>query len=367
MKIGKKTAVTRELTRQERNRRNNIKRLTVSFVVAFLLFIALVVIQSSILNQEEKKPVYQVIKDIPTGTKLAADNIDNYLQLKNVQLSLVPDGCIDDKELILNKFTNRAYKAKDIITTDGITDTEKMYKDSIVNPTELSFSVADTAAAVSGTLHEGDYVNIYGLRKNAFTESALASESDELILTDEYFTFMHVYIAEAYNGEGVRIGTDDTTGQKATMFTIILSEDDVVVFNEMLKNCDIRISKLLFDSDKTYLDFIKEINLEAGSFQQSQKAQERKTYFWDIDVNTGKYPEEGDTQVDDSAEQEAQEQLDAEAEAEAQAAAEAEAQAQAQAEEEAAAQQQAEAEAAAQAAAEALAAQQAAEQSGEGQ
>ena len=46
MKIGKKTAVTKEITRQERNRRNNLKRLSISFIVAFILFIALVIIQS---------------------------------------------------------------------------------------------------------------------------------------------------------------------------------------------------------------------------------------------------------------------------------------------------------------------------------
>lgn len=311
MKIGKKTVVTRELTRQEKNRRNNIKRLTVSFIVAFLLFIALVVIQSSILNQEAKHEVFQVVKDMPIGTKITSDNLNKYIKLKDVQISLIPEGYITDKKDILGKFTNRAYKANDIITSDGITDVEKMYKDSIVNPTELSFSVSDTSAAVSGTIHEGDYVNIYGLRKDAFNDGELASESDELILTDEYFSFMHVYVAEAYDGDGNRIGTDDTTDKKAVMFTIILSEDDVKTFNEMLKNCDVRMAKIIYDSDKTYLDFIKEVNLEAGSFKKSQAAQERKKYNFNIDANTEKYPEAGNTNPVDYSEQ-TQKQLDEE-------------------------------------------------------
>ena len=189
-----------------------------------------------------------------------------------------------------------------------------MYKDSIVNPTELSFSVSDTSAAVSGTIHEGDYVNIYGLRKDAFNDGELASESDELILTDEYFSFMHVYVAEAYDGDGNRIGTDDTTDKKAVMFTIILSEDDVKTFNEMLKNCDVRMAKIIYDSDKTYLDFIKEVNLEAGSFKKSQAAQERKKYNFNIDANTEKYPEAGNTNPVDYSEQ-TQKQLDEEAKA----------------------------------------------------
>lgn len=275
MKIGKKTAVTKEITRQERNRRNNLKRLTISFVVALILFIALVIIQSSILNQEAKIEAYQIKSDIAVGTKIAEDNFDNYLVLKEVNESLVPEGYITDKAEIIGKFTNRNYKAKDMITSDGITDTEKLYKDSIKNPTVLSFSVGDASSAVAGSVHEGDYINIYGLRKDAFTNSDLKSEKENLILKDDYFSFMHVYVAEAYDASGKRLTTDDKETQ-ALMFKIILSEEDVVKFNEMLTNCNIKIAKILYDSEQTYLDFIQEINLEAGTIVKSSDAQNRK-------------------------------------------------------------------------------------------
>lgn len=305
MKIGKKTAVAKELTRQERNRRNNIKRLTIAFLVAFVLFILLLIIQSSILNQEDKQQVYQVIKDIETGTKIDESNIDSYLQLKEVQLSLIPENYITDAEDINGKFTNRAYKARDIITKDGITDVEKMYKDSIVNPVEVSFNVGDISVAVSGTIKEGDYVNIYGLRKDAFNDSQLAEMAEELYLEDEYFTFKHVYISKVYDGSGVRINTDqDSTA--GVLFTIILSEDDVTTFNEMLSNCTIRMAKLVYDSDKTYLDYLNDVNLEAGTLTTSESAQSKKKagddgkYFWDIDTNlTGLGVEAGTTDPED--------------------------------------------------------------------
>ena len=126
MKIGKKTAVTREVTRQERNRKNNLKRLTISLIAAFIVFICLVVIQSSILNQEEKQQVYQVCKDMDAGTKITDANIDTYLKLVDVQVSLIPENYMVDSAELLGKFTNKSYKANDIITSDGITDTEKL-------------------------------------------------------------------------------------------------------------------------------------------------------------------------------------------------------------------------------------------------
>lgn len=289
MKIGKKTAVTKEITRQERNRRNNLKRLSISFIVAFILFIALVIIQSSILNQEKKVEVYQINSDIAVGTKIAEDNFDNYLALKEVNESLVPEGYVTDKTELIGKFTNRNYKAKDIITSDGVTDTEKLYKDSIKNPTVLSFSVGDASSAVAGSIHEGDYINIYGLRKDAFTNSDLKAAKENLVLKDDYFSFMHVYVAEAYDASGVRLSTDDKETQ-ALMFKIILSEEDVVKFNEMLTNCNIKIAKILYDSDQTYLDFLQEINLEAGTIVKSSDAQNRKQYQAatdDIDIEPG--------------------------------------------------------------------------------
>lgn len=294
MKIGKKTAVTKEITRQERNKRNNIKRLTVSAIVAFILFICLTVIQSSILNQEEKKPVYQIKEDIPVGTKITEDNFDEFLSLKEVQLSLIPDQCITDKSIIVGKFVNRDYKAKDIITEDGLTDIEKLYKDNFENPVELSFSSDTLANASAGIIREGDYVNIYAMRKSTDNSGGSFSSMDNLYQVDDTFTFKHVYITKAFDGAGNRITTTELTDNSgspivATLFNIILDEKDADLFNETLKNCDIKVVKLLYDTDEDYEDFINKVNKDAGSFETSKKeetpveTEEDEPYFWELE------------------------------------------------------------------------------------
>lgn len=249
MKIGSKTKVTREVTRQERNRRNNMKRITISALVAFILFIALTIIQSSILNQETKVTVYQVQKDIYDGTKITEDNFNEYFATKAVQASLIPDGYITDSSLIIGKFVNRDYKARDVITVDGLNDSEALYNSNIEHPVKLSFQVGNLSDSVSGTIREGDYINIYGMKngKNA--------DGEVVLLTNQIYTFKHIYIEKAYNSSGDIIDSADKDSE-ALMFTIIIEEDDVSLFNEMIANCNLKLVKVMYDTDQDYKAFI---------------------------------------------------------------------------------------------------------------
>jgi hypothetical protein len=256
MKIGGKSKVTREVTRQEQNRKNNIKRITISAIVAFILFVALTVIQSSILNQEETLAVYQFTADIVSGSKITEDNIDSVLGIKNVQASLIPEGYITDKNEIIGKYVNRSYKAKDIITTDGLTDSEKLYTESIENPVKLAFSISGLSASVVGEIREGDYVNIYGMR-NGYN-----ADKEVVTVTREDYTFRHVLIDEAYSSDGseLKVGQSGT----ASVFSIIIEESDVELFNEMLNNCSLTMVKLMYDTDTNYQDYISENNESAA-------------------------------------------------------------------------------------------------------
>jgi hypothetical protein len=257
MKIGAKSKVTREVTRQEQNRKNNIKRITISALVAFILFIALTIIQSSILNQEQSVSVYQFASDVNSGTKITEDNIDTVLNIKSVQASLIPENYITDKSEILGKYVNRNYKAKDIITTDGLTDSDTLYAESIKNPVKLAFSIDGLAATVVGEIREGDYVNIYGMR------SGYNGDNEVVTVTNESYTFRHVLIEQAYGSDGTEIKSGATG--TASVFTIIIEESDVELFTEMLNNCSLRMVKLMYDTNTNYQDYIDENNKSAAN------------------------------------------------------------------------------------------------------
>jgi hypothetical protein len=272
MKLGNGTKLKKEMTKREKNRRNNIRRITVSAAVAFVIFIALLVIQSSILNQEEKQQVYQVTNDITSGTKITEDNIGDFLALKEVQLSLIPDGYITDSAEIVGKFVNRNYKAKDVITSDGLTDTETIYMNNIENPTEVSFSVESLSSSVAGTIREGDYINIYGTRSASVSgETSITNNANDIIVDNNY-TFKHIYIAKAYASDGTRILTAEGDGLTASLFSVVIDESDVDTFYAMIANCTLRLAKLEYQTDTDYQGFLIDTNATAATVETSNSA-----------------------------------------------------------------------------------------------
>lgn len=274
MRIGKKTAVTKEITRAERNKRNNLRRIAVAAFVALVVFVAITVIQSSILNQEERVEAYQVIKNMDSGTKITKGNIDKYFALKDVQVSLIPDGYLTDKKQLIDKFVNRNYRARDIVTDDGVSDTEGLYKSNITNPVEISFDASGLDAAVAGTIREGDYINIYGLK----TQQSGDTKKMEI---DSSYTFQHVYVEAAMDASGNKIETgaksDDEKGQTATMFTLVLSEKDCGLFAEMIANCgdNIRLGKLQYNTSQDYQVFLQRGNTNTGFIESNTSKESR--------------------------------------------------------------------------------------------
>ena len=273
MRLGKREKVTKELTRKEINRRNNIKRLLIAAVAAVLVFIALAVALNSITNKEETGEVYQVIKDIEPGTKITETNFDSLFKLSEVQLSLIPEGYLTAEDDFKGQFINRAYKANDIITKDGITDTENKYKDAIENPISIAFTAPDLGSAVAGKIRAGDYVNIYGLKSVARLENGDTGKKEVSNLeTAPEYTFKHIFISDVFNGDGTEIEIEDgskgdeegTSGRASTMFLVLLSEKDADRFNEMIANCEIKIAKLLYNTSDTYLDWVDDMNSDTG-------------------------------------------------------------------------------------------------------
>ena len=249
MKIGKSNKVQRELTKQEKNKQNNIKRITVSLFGGIIIFILLVIIQKSIINQEAEQQVYQVTKDIEAGTKLTEENMNKYLGLKSVKVSLIPEGYVTDKAELLDKFTTKDYKTKDIITSDCVIDREDTYTKGIDKPIEISFSVASLAQSVNGIIREGDVIDIYGMT---------VGEDNSTYNVNKSYTFKHVYVTKAFDNSGSLVGSEskDPDSKSTTNFSVLIDEKDAGQFAEMIENCNIRIAKLLYDTDETYQSFV---------------------------------------------------------------------------------------------------------------
>jgi hypothetical protein len=259
MKIGKKSKVYREISKQDKNRKNSLRLIIISVLVALVLFISLTIIQGSILNQEEKKKVFQVIKDIDEKTKITEDNIDEYFMTVTTPVSLIPDNYITNKRDLIGKFTGIDYVKMSIVSKEGIVDKEGSYEDGIDKPIEVAFNIKDLSLGVAGTIREGDYINIYGLMK----EKQVSGDGTYSAVTEykvnKYYTFKHVYVSKAFDGSGNIIDSLEIQDTNAvTMMILVISEDDAEMFNEMLANCDIRVTKLIYDTKTDYKALISE-------------------------------------------------------------------------------------------------------------
>ena len=262
-KKGGKTKVEKELTRAEQGRKQKVQAFGIAAVIGILLVIALFALEDAILNKEDTVSVYQLTQDVSEGTKITEDNVDSLVHLKDIQVSLVPDGYITDKAEMIDKFTTHDYKAKEIITESGLEDKLNVYLDSIEDPVEISFSLSDLGSVVSGTLREGDYINMYGLQQTEVVQSTpdgqvayYANTTSELRVNKSY-TFEHLMITKVFNSSGTEISTEDEVGA-STMFIITISEQDAQKFNEMIANCDVRLAKVNYLEDAPYVGYIEQ-------------------------------------------------------------------------------------------------------------
>lgn len=210
-----------------------VGKFVVALVMAVVVFIALLVLETGIVNKTAKVPVVVSKTDIPVGTDITEENIAQYLTVINYEEANLPAGYIkgdEMKEKLSNSFVatevvkNQVITDKTFITRDALT--EKVAEDADSEDLlEFSFAIDAVADSVAGTLRRGDVVNIV-LYSYPTTEDAAEGEFDEDLV--EKKVLENIHIKQAYDGSGNAV-TDAAT--PATMFDIIASEDDIDTLN----------------------------------------------------------------------------------------------------------------------------------------
>lgn len=227
MKAARNDKVTRELSTKQKNRNRNIRLIIVSALISLVVFIALLIVQSNILDMEEAIRVYVVSNEVEADVKITEENYTKYFTVAERTVNTLPDNYIKEGEgaKLLDKFTGRKFVKNEVVTSDYMEDRESVLAD-IKKPVEVSFSVS-TVNAVAGTLREGDFVNIYTSKDGKVNEFIGKG-----------------YLVKSFNGEE-RITTENKTA-RATMFTIIIEQDIEKYFFEN-SGYSIRMSKILYE------------------------------------------------------------------------------------------------------------------------
>lgn len=206
-----------------------------ALVMAVVAFIALLVLETGVLNKTAKIAVVTAKTDIEASSDITEANISQYLTTTDFEESKIPAGAVKAEEL--NDKLLNAFIISDIAKGQVITDKVYISRDSITEKVaedadsdellETSFAIDAISDAVAGTIRRGDIVNIV-VYSYPTTGEATEEEFDEDLIDKKVLENIH--IKQAYDGSGNVIADDVTP---ATMFDIIASQDDIDQLNAL--------------------------------------------------------------------------------------------------------------------------------------
>lgn len=229
MRAAKNDKVTKELSTRQKNRNKSIRLIVVSGILSLIVFIALLVVQSNILDMEEKIPVYVVKTEIKEGTKITSSNVSDYFTVTDRVVNTLPKNYIKkgDTSKLIDKFVEKDYAENEVVTSNALSDRASIL-DGMKKPVEVTFS-SSAVNVVGGILREGDTVNIYRIKDGVATE--LLGKG---------------YIYKAFEGT-TEVATDDKESV-TTMFSIVIEEEITTFFFENSAGT-LKLTKVLYDTN----------------------------------------------------------------------------------------------------------------------
>lgn len=250
-------AKKKELTKKQRDSRSKFKKSIICFVIAIVLFIGLLVIQTSVLNQEAKTKVYKATSDLVSGTKIDETSFSNYFYESYVSTSELEDGTVTNPSTVYGTLLKRDIFKNEVLTTNKTGEVKSSILHSMDNPVKISFAADELQAAVSGEIREGDLINIY------CTSSVKDPITGEAVSVVENVA-ENVYVQGSYISDGTIVNKtvtkydengdnseNVTDGNTATMFSILIPKSFEQEFIMYGTKGSYYISKVLDPGTKT--------------------------------------------------------------------------------------------------------------------
>lgn len=134
-----------------------------ALVLAFVVFVVLLVIQKRVVTKSETVACIAAIAEVPEGVILTQENMVDYFTLVERPAADVPEGrYLSSGYAAVGRSTVRKMYPNELLTLDCISDIvfdETIYAD-IEDPVLISIDVQKIGNAVAGTLRPGDRVDV---------------------------------------------------------------------------------------------------------------------------------------------------------------------------------------------------------------
>ena len=202
-----------------------------SFLVAVALFGVLVGVEKNLLSDYEKVSVVLCKIDVPKGTKITKENVSQYFYDYEVDIALVNDTCIKDKNEVIDTVVEKSLSAHEILRKDDCTKEAEIYN-KFSNPVEASITATNPGDIVSGTIRRGDYVDIAVVNKDTLEYDLMLKK---------------VYVVDAFTSTGEKV-TENAEGTAATMLTVVEEKDNLAKFYSARETGNVIVTKLETDN-----------------------------------------------------------------------------------------------------------------------
>ena len=198
-----------------------------SFLVAVALFGVLVGVEKNLLSDYEKVSVVLCKIDVPKGTKITKENVSQYFYDYEVDIALVNDTCIKDKNEVIDTVVEKSLSAHEILRKDDCTKEAEIYN-KFSNPVEASITATNPGDIVSGTIRRGDYVDIAVVNKDTLEYDLMLKK---------------VYVVDAFTSTGEKVD-DGVEGTAATMLTVVEEKNNLAKFYSARETGNVIVTKL---------------------------------------------------------------------------------------------------------------------------
>lgn len=205
----------------------SFKMLVVSLLLAIVVFIFLLCIQSEILNKKVQVQVVKAVVDMKENTVITRENVSDYFAVTKVSEDLKMIDSVETLDSLIDLVTTDAIGTNEMVKKDDFINKDSLLK-NVKDKVEVSLDVDKSSQAVGGILREGDIISINVVNMDTI--------QNEPVLDYD------VFVSKAFSSDGTRIDKDNALSS-ATIINVIIDKKDLQTFNEKINLGTIRMSK----------------------------------------------------------------------------------------------------------------------------
>ncbi len=196
-----------------------------AFIAAAAVFFVMLQMERHVLADYEKGTVYVAARAIPEGVVFTEENYPEYLEKKEVDVSVIPGTALLEGDVLCGKIAEFPIE-EGVLLTRGMFGELSQVTEDMEEPVIAGLKAEDLYQVAGGVLRAGDFIHIYTVAEDGTARLA----------------WQNVFVEQVFDSAGNRISNEDNT-TAAQRINIYLDRSDVEEFYARLADGSLRVVK----------------------------------------------------------------------------------------------------------------------------